>query len=48
MFGMILVLLVIWLALSILGFLIKGLLWLSLVGIVLFVLTGITAVAKHH
>jgi len=39
--GLIIVLLVVWLALVIIGFAIKTLLWLAIVGIVLFVATGI-------
>jgi NADH:ubiquinone oxidoreductase subunit 3 (subunit A) len=35
------VLLVIWLVLAILGFVIKGLVWLAIIGIVLFVATAI-------
>ena len=38
---LILVLLVLWLALVIIGFVIKALLWLAIAGIVLFVATGI-------
>ena len=32
--------LVVWLVISVLGFLIKGLLWLAIVGIILFLVTG--------
>ncbi|WP_166980942.1 hypothetical protein [Paramicrobacterium fandaimingii] len=39
MFGFIITLLVIWLILSVLGFAIKGLVWLAVIGIVLFVAT---------
>ena len=39
--GLIIALLVIWLVLSILGFAIKGLLWLAVIGLVLFVATGV-------
>lgn len=38
--GFIVLLLVIWLALSVLGFAIKGLIWLAIIGIVLFLATG--------
>lgn len=38
--GIIVGLLVIWLVLSVLGFVIKGLFWLAIIGIVLFVATG--------
>ncbi|UIK90267.1 hypothetical protein [Arthrobacter polaris] len=40
MVGIILALLVIWLVLSVLGFVVKGLLWLAIIGIVLFVATA--------
>jgi len=40
MFGFLLLLLVIWLVLAVLGFVIKGLIWLAIVGIVLFVITA--------
>jgi hypothetical protein len=36
----IVLLLVIWLVISLLGFLIKGLIWLAIIGLVLFVVTG--------
>lgn len=38
--GLIIGLLVVWLILSVLGFAIKGLFWLAIVGLVLFVATG--------
>jgi hypothetical protein len=38
--GLILGLLVIWVVLSVLGFVIKGLVWLAIIGIVLFVGTA--------
>lgn len=37
----IVVLLVIWLALSVLGFVIKGLFWLAIIGLVLFAATAL-------
>lgn len=40
MVGIILALLVIWLVLSVLGFVVKGLVWLAIIGIVLFVATA--------
>ena len=40
MVGIILALLVLWLVLSVLGFVVKGLLWLAIIGIVLFVATA--------
>ncbi len=39
--GLIIGLLVLWLAFVIIGFVVKALLWLAIVGIVLFVATGI-------
>ena len=38
--GLIITLLIIWLVLSILGFIIEGLLWLALIGLVLFAATA--------
>ncbi|MET4004839.1 MULTISPECIES: hypothetical protein [Arthrobacter] len=34
------VLLIIWLVLAVLGFVVKGLLWLAIIGVVLFVVTA--------
>ena len=39
--NLIVALLVVWLILAILGFVIKGLLWLAIIAIVLFLATGI-------
>lgn len=39
--GLILGLLVLWVVLVIIGFAVKALLWLAIVGIVLFVITGL-------
>ncbi|MFJ4044663.1 hypothetical protein ACIPV2_02830 [Microbacterium sp. NPDC089987] len=39
MWTLLIVLLVIWLGLSVLGFVVKGLLWLAVLGIVLFLAT---------
>ncbi|MBV9141999.1 MAG: hypothetical protein JO115_13965 [Pseudonocardiales bacterium] len=39
--GLILGLLVLWLVLVVVGFAVKTLLWLAIVGLVLFVLTGV-------
>ena len=39
--GLIITLLIIWLVLSILGFVVKGLLWLAIIGLVLFVATAV-------
>ena len=41
MVAFLIILLVIWLGLSILGFVIKGLFWLAIIGLVLFVATAI-------
>lgn len=40
MVGLILTLLVIWLVLTVLGFVIKGLFWLAVLGIILFAATA--------
>lgn len=40
MVGLILFLLVVWLVLAVLGFVIHGLFWLAVIGIVLFLVTG--------
>ncbi len=40
MVGFLIALLVIWVAVSVAGFLIKGLLWLAVVGVVLFLITA--------
>jgi hypothetical protein len=39
--GLIVALLVIWLVLAVLGVVIKGLFWLFIVGLILFVATGV-------
>lgn len=39
--GIIITLLIVWLVLSILGFVVKGLLWLAIIGLVLFVATAV-------
>lgn len=39
--GLIVALLVLWLALIIVGFVVKTLLWLGVIGVVLFIATGI-------
>lgn len=41
MLGLILLLLIIWLVLAVLGLVIKGLFWLFIIGLILFVATGI-------
>lgn len=40
MIGLLVLLLVVWLVLTVLGFTLHGLLWLAVVGIILFVATG--------
>jgi hypothetical protein len=46
--GVIIFLLVVWLALVIIGFVIKALLWLAIAGIVLFVVTGIYGAVRSR
>ena len=41
MIALILILLLIWVALGVIGFVVKGLVWLAIIGIVLFVITAI-------
>ena len=41
MVGFIVFLLVLWVVLSVIGFTIKGLFWLAIIGIILFVATGV-------
>jgi hypothetical protein len=47
MLALILILLVIWAVLAILGFVIKGIIWLAILGIVLFVITGIIGLIRR-
>lgn len=46
--GLIITLLIVWLVLSILGFVIKGLLWLAVIGLVLFVATAVWGWVKRN
>ena len=46
--GIIIALLVIWLVLVVVGFAVKALLWLAIVGIVLFVITGIVGAVRRR
>ncbi|MFX1819381.1 MULTISPECIES: hypothetical protein [Micrococcaceae] len=46
--GLIITLLVVWLVLSILGFVIKGLVWLAVIGLVLFVATAVWGWLKRN
>jgi hypothetical protein len=41
MIGLIIFLLVLWVILGVVGFTIKGLLWLAIIAVVLFIVTGI-------
>jgi len=45
---LVIVLLALWVILSIVGFAIKGLLWLALIGIVLFVVTLIIGLVRRR
>jgi hypothetical protein len=45
--GLIITLLIIWLVLSILGFVVKGLVWLAVIGLVLFVATAVWGWVKR-
>ncbi|MGH3671452.1 MAG: hypothetical protein ACRDSH_12575 [Pseudonocardiaceae bacterium] len=44
--GLIIGLLVLWLVLVVVGFVVKALLWLAIIGIVLFLLTGVFGVIR--
>lgn len=46
MWTIIILLLILWAGLSIFGFVVKGLLWLALIGIVLFVITALMGVIR--
>ncbi len=41
MLALVIILLIVWLVLAVLGFAVKGLLWLAILGIVLFVATAV-------
>lgn len=47
MWTILVILLLIWLAMSVAGFVIKGLLWLAVLGIILFVATAIYGFIKN-
>jgi hypothetical protein len=47
MLALIVILLVIWAVLAILGFVIKGIIWLAILGIVLFVITAIVGLIRR-
>lgn len=48
MWTLLIVLLIVWAALSILGFVIKGLFWLAVIGIVLFVVTLVVGMLRQR
>lgn len=48
MIGVIVFLLVIWLVLAVLGFVIEGLFWLAVIGIVLFLATAVWGWLKRN
>ncbi|MFL6143759.1 MAG: hypothetical protein ACJ72N_18090 [Labedaea sp.] len=48
MIGLIVALLVIWLVLSVVGFAVKGLLWLAVIGLVLFVGTAVVGYVRRN
>lgn len=45
---LVVILLALWVILSIVGFAIKGLLWLALIGIVLFIVTLIIGIVRRN
>ena len=47
MLALIGIVLVVWLVLVLLGFLIKGLVWLAIIGIILFLATAVFGAAKR-
>lgn len=46
MIALILILLLIWVAFGVVGFVVKGLVWLAIIGIALFVITGIAGLLR--
>ena len=48
MIGLIAALLVVWLVLSVLGFVVKGLVWLAILGIILFIGTAAIGAARRR
>lgn len=46
--ALIIALLVIWAVLAVLGFVIKGLVWLAIIGLALFVITAIVAAVRRR
>jgi hypothetical protein len=47
MIGFIVILLIIWLVLTVLGFAVKGLVWLAIIGIILFLATAVWGYIKR-
>lgn len=46
--GLVILLLVVWAVLAVLGFVIKGLLWLAIVALVLFVVTAVVGALRRR
>ncbi len=46
--GLIIALLVIWVVLAVLGFVLKGLLWLAIIGVVLFIVTAVVGAIRRR
>jgi hypothetical protein len=47
MIGLIVILLIVWLLLAVLGFALKGLVWLAIIGIILFLATAVWGYIKR-
>lgn len=48
MIGLIIALLVLWVILAVVGFTIKGLIWLAVIALILFVITGIIGFIRRN
>jgi len=48
MIAFIIILLVVWALLAVFGFVIKGLFWLAIIGILLFIITGIIGYIRRN
>lgn len=48
MLALIIILLIVWLVLAVLGFVIKGLFWLAIIGILLFIITAIVGFIRRN
>jgi CHASE2 domain-containing sensor protein len=46
--GLIALLLIVWLVLAVLGFVVKGLVWLAVVGIILFLATAVIGFVRRN